>query len=104
MSALPVQSSVMSTLLALLFKSDGDFPRIVMQKLQVTLAAALHRNDVLTAKLILRSLAALTSTGTLPTNGSGSATQLLSLLARHCAERWPAAQRGKGEVSVVAVS
>ena len=59
MSSLPVQSTVVATVLSLVFKREANFAVIVCDRLEAKFLQALSANDILQAKIILRSMAAL---------------------------------------------
>ena len=94
MSALPVQSTVVSTVLSLVFKRDANFPLIVKDKLEAKLLESLAANDVLQAKLILRSMAALVSCKCL---SADSLSATLGILLDKVEQSYPGAKKGKGK-------
>src|SRR5688572_11013636 len=56
MTSLSVQCSIVSTVLALLFRGGSEFPQLVVDQLISTLETAYSQGDAYTAKLALRSL------------------------------------------------
>lgn len=94
MSSLPVQSTVVSTVLSLVFKRDANFPMIVKDKIETKLLQSLAANDVLQTKLILRSIAALACCKCLDAD-SLSAT--IGVLIDKVEQSYPAAKKGKGK-------
>ena len=59
MTKLPVQSTVTATLLSLIYRKDTDFSALVVQKLSSSFINALKFNEIIHAKLTLRSMASL---------------------------------------------
>ena len=92
MSALPVQSTVVSTVLALVYRKEGSFPTIVVDKLEALLVHSLEINDIMTSKIILRSIASMTASNAL-SRESFFAT--LAVLHDRVLEKWPIPQ-GRG--------
>ncbi len=68
---LSVQVPIIATILAMISKSDRDFPALVLDKLCFIFPLSLKQGDVLTAKLGLRSLACLTSCNVIGVSGDG---------------------------------
>ena len=92
MSSLPVQSTVVSTVLALVYRKEGSFPTIVVDKLEALLVHSLEMNDIMTSKIILRSIASMTASNAL-SRESFFAT--LAVLHDRVLEKWPIPQ-GRG--------
>ena len=86
MSSLPVQSTVVSTVLALVFRKEGSFPAIVVEKLEALLVHSLEMNDIMTSKVILRSLASMTACNALSRE---SLFATLTVLHDRVLEVWP---------------
>ena len=89
MSSLPVQSTVISTVLALVFRKDGSFPIIVVEKLEALLIHSMEINDIMASKIILRSMASMTACNALD---SESFFASLSVLHDRVLSAWPASK------------
>ncbi len=79
LSSLPVQSTIVGTLLGLIYRRESSFPSLVVQKLGDTFINSMKQNDINTAKISLRSMAALTCSGCLVSSGDGSVLHLLGV-------------------------
>jgi len=71
LTKLSVQVPTISTLIALIYKENGSFPRLILDKLSLSLISSLGEDDVPTSKMTLRALACLCSCGTLSVDGTG---------------------------------
>jgi len=80
LTKLSLQCPIISTLLALVFKSEPEFADLVVEKVKLALLGALTDDNVLTAKLALRALACLANCGMVPAVGEGSVAQVLTPL------------------------
>ena len=79
-SQLSVQVPILSALLALVFKANRIFPKIVIEKLSAKLLVTLKKDDVQTSKLIMRTFACLTSSNCIVLSGSDSFFEILETL------------------------
>jgi hypothetical protein len=77
---LSVQIPIISTTLALISKSNRDFPSLVIQKLTSQLVDLVSEDDVLTSKLCLRALACLASCQVLDVGGRNGFGAVLNTL------------------------
>lgn len=75
---LPLQIPLLATMLALLSVDEREFVALTINKLQVALAAAIEEDEVLTVKMLLRSIACLASSSCWAVDGAGG---LISVLA-----------------------
>jgi hypothetical protein len=87
-SQLSVQSPILSTLLALIYKQDQAFPALVVGKLTRLVTASLADGDVMTCKLALRAICCLASTECVAIEGSGSLCVLLDALLSVAYAAW----------------
>jgi len=88
MSSLSVQSTVVSTLLGLIYRRDASFPTIVVRKLGDAFINALKQNNINVGKVALRSMAALTCSKCLAAEGDGSLLSLLDTLLNRVEIDW----------------
>lgn len=81
-SQLSVQIPIIATLLALLHTDKPEFTQLVITKLQERLMQAIAEDDVMSAKLILKSIACLASCGTqcFKINGTGGLVHIIETL------------------------
>jgi hypothetical protein len=93
LSTLPVQCTVVASVLSLVYRRDASFPMVVRDKLEQKLVQALNTSNVNEAKIILRSLAAMSCCGML--NG----VSLTATLAILCDAAAPitSGRKGKGK-------
>lgn len=87
MSCLPIQCSMLSTVLGIMFRKECDFTVLVVEKLQDVLLEHARKSDVLRIKLILRSLATLGCCGVLPASGKGSMAALVDSMLTAATEQ-----------------
>lgn len=99
MSSLSVQSTIVSTLLSLIYRRDASFPAIVVRKLGDGFINALKQNNINVAKVLLRSMAALTCSHCLVAEGQGSVLSLLETLLARVEMDWKLA-KSASDISV----
>ena len=87
-SQLSVQIPILSALLALVFKANKIFPKIVIEKLNAKLLITLKKDDVQTSKLIMRTFACLTSSNCIVLSGSDSFFEILETLNNIVESSW----------------
>ncbi len=77
---LSVQIPIISSLLFLLYEKEPEFVNIVIQKVQSAYLTSLSTDQVLTSKLLLRTIGCLASAGAFATDGSGGLLEVLETL------------------------
>jgi hypothetical protein len=77
MSQLSLQGPLVTTVLALISKSNYSFPKLVVDKVFQNFHSSVSKGDILAAKLNLRNLAVLSSCGAVALRGPGSLESLL---------------------------
>lgn len=80
MSQLSVQGPLIATLLALISKSNNEFPLFVVKKMVSTMHGNIARGEILHAKLTLRCLCVLASVGALALTGEGGFESLIGTI------------------------
>lgn len=80
LTKLSMQVPILSTLIAVIYKENESFPRLVLDKLALALVSSLGEDDVYTAKLTLRALACLCACGTLAVDESGGFAETMNSL------------------------
>lgn len=79
-SQLSVQTPIIASLLALVHTHEPDFTAQVADKLQARYLLAVAQDEVVTAKLLLRAVACLTSALSFAVEGPGGLVEILAPL------------------------
>lgn len=79
-SNLSMQGPIYSTLIAMIYKQDINFPALIVSKLNKALLESLDEDNVSVSKLILRSIASLASCNCINVSGQGGLVDLLTSL------------------------
>lgn len=87
-SNLSVQTSIVASLLALIFKSNRVFPVIVVEKLSAKFLVSVSKGEVPTAKLLLRAMASLVASNCVLLSGPNSIMDLLDSLNSVTESSW----------------
>ena len=87
-SSLSVQTSIVASLLSLLFKSNRVFPAIVVEKLSAKFLVCVSKDEVQTAKLLLRAMASLVASNCVLLSGPNSILDLLDSLNSVTESSW----------------
>lgn len=77
---LSMQSTIVSTLVAMIFRLNKDFPAHLINSLSKELLQSLENDNVLVSKLILRSMASLCCSNCLSFSGSDSLLEVFDAL------------------------
>lgn len=100
-STLSVQASIIASLLAMVFKSNRIFPTLVVEKLTARFTVALQKDEVQTAKLLLRSMASLASSNCVLLSGENSFFSILEALNDVTEGSWVSRKEGSSEKAVL---
>jgi hypothetical protein len=87
-SNLSVQTSIVASLLSLLFKANRVFPVIVVEKLSAKFLLSVSKDEVQTAKLLLRAMASLVASNCVLLSGPNSIMDLLDSLNSVTESSW----------------
>jgi hypothetical protein len=80
LSTLAVQGPLIATLLALISKANYEFPQFVVKKIITVFESSVSKGEILQAKLLLRSLAVMASSGALALQGEDGFNALVEAL------------------------
>ena len=85
----------------MVFKSNRIFPSLVVEKLTARFIVALQKDEVQTAKLLLRSMASLASSNCVRLSGENSLFSILEVLNDVTERSWVPRKEGSSEKAVL---